>query len=132
MVMNWTTEANTKLFIGILEQLKNQSMKLDYKGLAEHMGPECSVKSIQNQFTRLKKQAAEEYAGQSSGQSAGASSPAAPASTPKKRGATAGSKTTTPAKKTKKKSDGEGDAQGGNEVEKGIITEAKQELKHSE
>ncbi|KAL2860093.1 hypothetical protein BJX68DRAFT_261064 [Aspergillus pseudodeflectus] len=59
MPMIWSPEANVKLLVGMLAQLKDQSVKLDYKKLAEHMGPECTTRSITNQFTKLKKQAAE-------------------------------------------------------------------------
>lgn len=52
MPMNWTPEANakvclqhlrhkltTQLFLGVLEQLKEQNMKLSNGKLAEYMGP---------------------------------------------------------------------------------------------
>ncbi|KAL3490073.1 hypothetical protein BJX62DRAFT_238527 [Aspergillus germanicus] len=58
-MMIWNAEANLKLLVGMLVQLRDQSVKLDYKKLAEHMGPECNAKSVMNQFTKLKKQAAE-------------------------------------------------------------------------
>ncbi|KAJ0422006.1 hypothetical protein BJY00DRAFT_311408 [Aspergillus carlsbadensis] len=72
MTMIWSAEANVKLLVGMLAQLKDQSVKLDYDKLAEHMGPECTTRSIRNQFTTLKKQAAEAAEGMGNG---GADSP---------------------------------------------------------
>ncbi|KAL4814456.1 hypothetical protein BDW67DRAFT_186658 [Aspergillus spinulosporus] len=134
--MSWTPEANAKVFIGVLEQIKTQSVKLDYKALAEHMGPvspltflsrlECNAKSVQNQFTKLKKQAAEEYG------YAGANSPVLPNDTPKKRRTPAGSKTTTPAKKKKGDAEvmgGDSDAEGETDIEQEVPDKVRAELK---
>ncbi|KAL4746506.1 hypothetical protein BDW72DRAFT_197634 [Aspergillus terricola var. indicus] len=126
MPMSWTPEANAKLFIGVLEQIKTQSVKLDYKALAEHMGPECNTKSVQNQFTKLKKQAAEECG------TAGANAAAIPNDTLKKRRAAAGSKTGTPAKKKRADSGatgGDSDAEGETDIEQEILDQVRAELK---
>ncbi|KAL6233047.1 hypothetical protein BDW75DRAFT_216108 [Aspergillus navahoensis] len=129
MPMHWTAEANAKLFIGVLEQIKNQSVKLDYKALAEHMGPECNAKSIQNQFTKLKKQAAEECG------NSGVKSSAILSDTPKKRRAPAGSKVGTPDKKKKGAAvvmEDDSDAEGETDTEQKILKEIKAELKDME
>ncbi|KAL3463881.1 hypothetical protein BJX64DRAFT_286842 [Aspergillus heterothallicus] len=83
MPMNWTPEQNAKLFLGVLEQGKEQSLKLNYKRLAEYMGPDCTWKAIEGQIAKLKKQAAHDPTEQSA---SAASSPSTPAATPKKRG----------------------------------------------
>ncbi|KAL2808288.1 hypothetical protein BJX63DRAFT_409750 [Aspergillus granulosus] len=59
MPMLWSAEANAKLLVGMIAQLKGQAVKLDYRKLAKHMGPECNAKSVMNQFTKLRRQAAE-------------------------------------------------------------------------
>ncbi|KAL3432072.1 hypothetical protein BDV09DRAFT_198069 [Aspergillus tetrazonus] len=126
MPMSWTPEANVKLFIGVLEQIKTQSVKLDYKALAEHMGPECNAKSVQNQFTKLKKQAAEECG------NAGANTPAIPNDTPKRRRAPVGSKMGTPAKKKRGDAEvmrGDSDAEGETDIEQEILDKVRAELK---
>ncbi|KAL2830970.1 hypothetical protein BJY01DRAFT_254468 [Aspergillus pseudoustus] len=101
MPMIWSAEANVQLLVGMLAQLKDQSVKLDYKQLAEHMGSECNAKSVMNQFTKLKKQAAEiptdaAGKGNAEGDQAGTSAAASEAkpAAPKKRRAkgTAGKK----------------------------------------
>ncbi|KAL4915000.1 hypothetical protein BDW62DRAFT_204089 [Aspergillus aurantiobrunneus] len=136
MPMNWTSEANAKLFLGVLEQLKEQNVKLNYSKLAEYMGPEhaqltrlgldgaeCSHRAIDNQIIKLKKQAAGGSASDSQSASAPAT-PATPAGTPKKRRAPAGSKASTPDKRKKAVED---DA---DEDEKRLLKEVREELKN--
>jgi hypothetical protein len=87
---------------------------------------ECNAKSVQNQFTKLKKQAAEEYG------NAGANTPAMPNDTPKKRRAPVGSKTDTPAKKKRGDAEvmgGDSDAEGETDIEQEILDEVRAELK---
>ncbi|KAL4733778.1 hypothetical protein BDV11DRAFT_209953 [Aspergillus similis] len=127
MPMSWTPEANAKLFVGVLEQIKTQSVKLDYKALAGHMGPECNAKSVQNQFTKLRKQAAEEFG------SAGANAPAIPNDTPKKRRPPTSSKTGTPAKRQRGGAVVMGvdsDAEGETDIEQEILDGVNAELKN--
>ncbi|KAL4994944.1 hypothetical protein BDV10DRAFT_188573 [Aspergillus recurvatus] len=126
MPMNWTAEANAKLFIGVLEQIKTQSIRLDYKALAEHMGPECNAKSVQNQFTKLKKQGAEKSGND------GANSSAITNNTPKKRRAPAGSKASTPAKKKKDAAVAMGDdsdTEEDTDIKQKILNDVKAELR---
>ncbi|KAL3439142.1 hypothetical protein BDV09DRAFT_158290 [Aspergillus tetrazonus] len=40
--MNWNTDADAKLFFGILNQLRDAKFKLDTKKLAEFMVPSAS------------------------------------------------------------------------------------------
>ncbi|KAL4971919.1 hypothetical protein BDW66DRAFT_163310 [Aspergillus desertorum] len=126
MPMSWTAEANAKLLIGVLEQIKTQSVRLDYKALAEHMGPECNARSVQNQFTKLKKQAAEEF------RNAGANESAAVPDTPKKRRAPVDLKADSPAKRKKPAAElvrGDSNAEGDTDTERKILNEVKEELK---
>ncbi|KAL2793935.1 hypothetical protein BJX66DRAFT_305116 [Aspergillus keveii] len=107
-MMIWNAEANVKLLVGMLAQLRDQSVKLDYKKLAEHMGPECNAKSVMNQFTRLKKQAAEAAEGmsenkQASGGADDETPPAAKGAATKKRKAAGASGKGSSAKKKNKK-----------------------------
>ncbi|KAL4783859.1 hypothetical protein BJX76DRAFT_357645 [Aspergillus varians] len=65
MPITWNAEANAKLFLAVLEQLKDQNVKLDYNQLAQYMGPECSKRSAESQIVKLKKLAAgDQLAGQ--------------------------------------------------------------------
>ncbi|KAL3461857.1 hypothetical protein BJX64DRAFT_289040 [Aspergillus heterothallicus] len=105
MPMTWTVENNTKLFLCVLDQIKKQNVKLDYQKLAEDMGPDCTLRSVQHQIIKLK-----DKARQGTGTDGG-SVPSTPAgtpatATPKKRGAKAKADTPgfhgSPVKKTKK------------------------------
>ncbi|KAL4879730.1 hypothetical protein BJY04DRAFT_219816 [Aspergillus karnatakaensis] len=42
MPMTWNAEANAKFVLGILDQLKQQNVKLSYQKLADFMGPGAS------------------------------------------------------------------------------------------
>ncbi|KAI9375933.1 hypothetical protein BJX61DRAFT_539389 [Aspergillus egyptiacus] len=125
MPMTWTAESNAKLFLGVLELLKHQNVKLDYGWLAEYMGPDCTKRAIDHQIQKLKKQAgARSPADESSTASASAETTSTPAPTPKKRRAP-GSSRSTPAKKAKMAEEEDGDD---DEVERRIMREIKQEL----
>ncbi|OJJ59182.1 hypothetical protein ASPSYDRAFT_105027, partial [Aspergillus sydowii CBS 593.65] len=95
MPMNWTAEANAKLLLGVLDQLKEMNVKLNYQKLATHMGSECNKKSIENQLGKLRK-----MAGGDSNNNSAPGTPATPAGTPKKRRAEDSAKST-PSKKKK-------------------------------
>ncbi|KAL2862231.1 uncharacterized protein BJX67DRAFT_385855 [Aspergillus lucknowensis] len=76
MPMNWTAQNNAKLFLCVLDQIKRQNVKLDYQKLAEDMGPDCTLRSVQHQIVKLKDKARQ-------GTSAdGGSVPSTPAGTP--------------------------------------------------
>ncbi|PLN79509.1 hypothetical protein BDW42DRAFT_195099 [Aspergillus taichungensis] len=98
MPMTWNGDTNAKLFLGVLSQLKNHKLKLDYKELSDYMGPEeCSVRAVQQQIDKLKKQV-EEQNGAADGDPATSSKP----STPSKRKSGKDDGTPgTPSKKTK-------------------------------
>jgi hypothetical protein len=118
MPINWNTEAeakvraptctfttdqtsrltkNNKLFLGVLAQLKNHNLKLDYKMLAEYMGPgipprspglrkerqpanrtaECSVPAVKQRVQKLRRDAESPPSGDGNGAAAApAASPA--------------------------------------------------------
>ncbi|KAL4803392.1 hypothetical protein BDV18DRAFT_162956 [Aspergillus unguis] len=101
MPMVWTPEANNKVFLpenhrsqdhptdlanlqillGILQQHQERNFKIDYAQLTKYMGPECTKRSLENQISKLKKQA-----GSAEGnltQENGATDPATPTATPK-------------------------------------------------
>ncbi|KAL4947130.1 hypothetical protein BDW69DRAFT_190479 [Aspergillus filifer] len=131
MPMTWTPEANAKacislplhpyssnaltpthntiLFLAVLEQIKEQGVKINNAKLAEYMGPECSVRAVDHQLQKLKKQAepSDSVAGSAAGAGDGsASASATPTKTGTKRRAV-GSKTGTPRKRGKKQVDDE-------------------------
>ncbi|KAL4743419.1 hypothetical protein BDV11DRAFT_178245 [Aspergillus similis] len=54
MPMTWNAEAEARLLIGILAQLKGS---LDYRALADHMGPECSVMALRHRIFKLRRDA---------------------------------------------------------------------------
>ncbi|KAL2865172.1 uncharacterized protein BJX67DRAFT_383164 [Aspergillus lucknowensis] len=127
MPITWTPENNAKLFLAVLEQLKDHKIKLDNKKLAEYMGPDCTVRSIDNQIFKLRKQATQDPSSNSNDQSLDASAPATPAATPKKR-SSATPKKSTPAKK--KKAEQQVDMEEtGSEEEDRIMKEVQDELK---
>ncbi|RDW76824.1 uncharacterized protein DSM5745_06816 [Aspergillus mulundensis] len=78
MPMTWTPEANAKLFLGVLEQLRETNVKLSYKRLAEYMGADCTPKSIDNQMQKLRKQAGAGAAAATATATATAAAAAAP------------------------------------------------------
>ncbi|KAL4873484.1 hypothetical protein BDV12DRAFT_160120 [Aspergillus spectabilis] len=55
MPMTWNAEAEAKLFLGVLDQVRGA--KLDYKALAAFMGPNCSVAALQQKIFRLRREA---------------------------------------------------------------------------
>ncbi|KAL3452771.1 hypothetical protein BJX65DRAFT_302676 [Aspergillus insuetus] len=125
MPITWTPEKNAKLFLGVLEQGKEQNLKLNYKRLAEFMGPDCTWKAIEGQIAKLKKNAT---AGHDSNEQA-ASAPSTPAATPKKHAASGTpAKSRSPQKKTKKAKVAENNTDHDSEVEKQILAEVRQEL----
>lgn len=90
------TDKNNKLFLGVLAQLKNHNLKLDYKVLAEYMGPgipprspglrkerqpanrtaECSVPAVKQRVQKLRRDAESQPSGDGNGPAAPAASPA--------------------------------------------------------
>ncbi|KAL4919852.1 hypothetical protein BDW62DRAFT_199573 [Aspergillus aurantiobrunneus] len=57
MPMNWNAEADAKLFLGVLNQLKDAKLKLDYNKLAEFMGTDCLPGAVHNRIVRLRRKA---------------------------------------------------------------------------
>ncbi|KAL5050041.1 hypothetical protein BDW71DRAFT_141743 [Aspergillus fruticulosus] len=55
MPMTWNAEAEARLLLGILAQVKGA--RLDYKALAAHMGPECSVAALHQHIFKLRRDA---------------------------------------------------------------------------
>ncbi|KAL3480191.1 hypothetical protein BJX99DRAFT_254784 [Aspergillus californicus] len=135
MPMNWSAEANAKLFLAVLEQIKEQNVKLNMQKLAQYMGPECTNRSIDNQITKLKKMTATDCTAQSA-----SGAPTSPV-TPKKRAAPAtlktptsakrkaGEKTPTPAKRKAGKKVDTAKEEDEDEEERRIVQEIKEELK---
>ncbi|KAL3434456.1 hypothetical protein BDV09DRAFT_169839 [Aspergillus tetrazonus] len=54
MPMTWNAEAEARLLLGILAQVRGV---LDYKALATHMGPECSVIALRQHICKLRRDA---------------------------------------------------------------------------
>ncbi|KAL5338923.1 hypothetical protein BJX70DRAFT_179830 [Aspergillus crustosus] len=140
MRMTWTPEKNAQLLLGILDQLKQQNVKISLYKLADYMGPGCTFKAVEGQLTKLKKQAAQNHTsaaaetGTENGgasASASASAPTTPAATPKKRSkANTPAKTGSPVKKAKgvKRGDALDDDEEDDEMEALILDEVKREL----
>ncbi|OJJ62095.1 hypothetical protein ASPSYDRAFT_129001 [Aspergillus sydowii CBS 593.65] len=63
MPMIWNAEADAKLFLGVLNQVKDANVKLDCKKLADFMGPDCIAGAVQNRLVRLKKKAEADMGG---------------------------------------------------------------------
>ncbi|PWY61879.1 hypothetical protein BO83DRAFT_460451 [Aspergillus eucalypticola CBS 122712] len=83
--MYWTNEANAKLLVGVLEQMRGK-LKLDYERLATHMGSDCTACAIEQQIAKLKRQANNSSPTKSTaGSSGNESTSITPSSTPKKR-----------------------------------------------
>ncbi|KAL2803062.1 hypothetical protein BJX63DRAFT_437274 [Aspergillus granulosus] len=55
MPISWTAEAEARLLLGILDQLKG--VKLDYKALAAYMGPGCTVPALHQHLFKLRREA---------------------------------------------------------------------------
>ncbi|KAL2835540.1 hypothetical protein BJY01DRAFT_75672 [Aspergillus pseudoustus] len=55
MPIAWTGEAEARLLLGILDQLKG--VKLDYKALAAYMGPGCTVPALHQHLFKLRREA---------------------------------------------------------------------------
>ncbi|GFN16572.1 hypothetical protein AtubIFM55763_008142 [Aspergillus tubingensis] len=97
--MIWSSEADAKLFVGVLNQLRGK-LKLDYQELAMHMGGDCTSCAVEQRMIRLRKQAASASPAASIGTGGGtASANSTPTKTPRKR---KGDGLATPAKKKTK------------------------------
>ncbi|BCS26685.1 uncharacterized protein APUU_51396S [Aspergillus puulaauensis] len=120
MPMNWTAEANAKLLLGVLDQLKETNVKLNYQKLADYMGSECNKKSIENQLSKLRKSAGSDSNNQST-----PGTPATPGGTPKKRRAPNSAKST-PSKKKKVVEKEEDDSSD----EEHLVNEVRNEIKN--
>ncbi|KAI9369104.1 hypothetical protein BJX61DRAFT_178343 [Aspergillus egyptiacus] len=55
MPISWDAEAETRLLLGVLEQFKGA--RLDYKALAEYMGPDCSIPAVKQHICKLRREA---------------------------------------------------------------------------
>ncbi|XRM42319.1 hypothetical protein ABZX51_005543 [Aspergillus tubingensis] len=95
--MIWSSEADAKLFVGVLNQLRGK-LKLDYQELAMHMGGDCTSCAVEQRMIRLRKQAASAYPAASTGTGGGTAN-STPTTTPRKR---KGDGVATPAKKKTK------------------------------
>ncbi|KAL3262874.1 hypothetical protein ABHI18_002307 [Aspergillus niger] len=83
--MYWTSEANAKLLVGVLEQMRGR-MKLDYERLATHMGTDCTACAIEQQIIKLRRQASNSSPTKSTaGSSGNKPTSTTPSTTPKKR-----------------------------------------------
>ncbi|GLB02160.1 hypothetical protein AtubIFM57258_003501 [Aspergillus tubingensis] len=97
--MIWSSEADAKLFVGVLNQLRGK-LKLDYQELAMHMGGDCTSCAVEQRMIRLRKQAASASPAASTGTGGGAASAnSTPTKPPRKR---KGDGLATPAKKKTK------------------------------
>ncbi|OJK03960.1 hypothetical protein ASPACDRAFT_57313 [Aspergillus aculeatus ATCC 16872] len=56
MPVQWTSEADAKLFVGVLNQCHGQ-LKLDSQRLAQHMGGDCTACAIEQRIAKLKRHA---------------------------------------------------------------------------
>ncbi|RDW70905.1 uncharacterized protein DSM5745_08416 [Aspergillus mulundensis] len=63
MVMTWNAESDARLFLGVLNQLRDAKLKLDNQKLAEFMGPDCLPGAIVNRIARLRRMAEAEGGG---------------------------------------------------------------------
>ncbi|RAH57701.1 hypothetical protein BO85DRAFT_488412 [Aspergillus piperis CBS 112811] len=95
--MIWSSEADAKLFVGVLNQLRGK-LKLDYQELAMHMGGDCTSCAVEQRMIRLRKQAASASPAASTGTGGGTAN-TTPTTTPRKR---KGDGLATPAKKKTK------------------------------
>ncbi|OOF99278.1 hypothetical protein ASPCADRAFT_2701 [Aspergillus carbonarius ITEM 5010] len=81
--MYWTADANAKLFIGVLDQMRGK-LKLDYEVLAAHMGSDCTACAVEQHIVKLKRQANKLSNGSAKG-ARGSSNKSTPTGTPTKR-----------------------------------------------
>ncbi|BCS04227.1 uncharacterized protein AKAW2_80028A [Aspergillus luchuensis] len=95
--MIWSSEADAKLFVGVLNQLRGK-LKLDYQELAMHMGGDCTSCAVEQRMIRLRKQAASASPAACTGTGGGTAN-TTPTTTPRKR---KGDGLATPAKKKTK------------------------------
>ncbi|PYH34165.1 uncharacterized protein BO87DRAFT_386660 [Aspergillus neoniger CBS 115656] len=95
--MIWSSEADAKLFVGVLNQLRGK-LKVDYQELATHMGGDCTSCAVEQRMIRLRKQAASASPAASTGTGGGTAN-TTPTTTPRKR---KGDGLATPAKKKTK------------------------------
>ncbi|EGE07487.1 hypothetical protein TEQG_06401 [Trichophyton equinum CBS 127.97] len=124
MPVTWNDAARAKLLIAIL---KTSGGKVDYKAIADYMGPEYNVKSIQNQIWFIKTKTL--------GDNASGSNP----STPSKGGKDAKTPTKSPASAKRERAQVDDDAEADpvpdsatptkNSRSKKAKTEIKQEVK---
>ncbi|PTU21723.1 hypothetical protein P175DRAFT_0556675 [Aspergillus ochraceoroseus IBT 24754] len=54
MAITWNSDAEAKLLLGILEQIKGT--RIDYKALAEYMGQGCSSAAIAQHICKLRRE----------------------------------------------------------------------------
>ncbi|KAL4782494.1 hypothetical protein BJX76DRAFT_358860 [Aspergillus varians] len=54
MPMNWNDQADAKLLVAIITQV---GPKLNWAGIAEYMGPDCTVSAVQHRIQRIKEKA---------------------------------------------------------------------------
>ncbi|PYH40503.1 uncharacterized protein BP01DRAFT_395839 [Aspergillus saccharolyticus JOP 1030-1] len=54
MPVQWTAEADAKLFVGVLNQCQGR-LKLDSRKLADYMGGDCTACAVEQRMTRLKR-----------------------------------------------------------------------------
>ncbi|KAL3470837.1 hypothetical protein BJX99DRAFT_263859 [Aspergillus californicus] len=80
MPISWNAEAEAKLLLGVLDQLPGA--KLDYKALAQFMGPDCSVPAVKQHVQKLRRTSG--TSGSASQENAAGKVQPSPASTPKK------------------------------------------------
>ncbi|KAL4890505.1 hypothetical protein BDV59DRAFT_204220 [Aspergillus ambiguus] len=80
MGITWNDQADARLLVGIVT---TTPAKLDFKALAEFMGPECTVSAIQHRIQRLREKAKAHEPGKSNSAS---SALATPEASPGKRG----------------------------------------------
>ncbi|GKZ24669.1 hypothetical protein AbraIFM66951_011940 [Aspergillus brasiliensis] len=96
--MIWSSEADAKLFVGVLNQLRGK-LKLDYQDLAMHMGGDCTPCAVEQRMIRLRRLATSATVASSKGTSGGSAN-STPTTTPRKR--KGDSAANTPAKKKAK------------------------------
>ncbi|KAL2830872.1 hypothetical protein BDW59DRAFT_158307 [Aspergillus cavernicola] len=57
MPMSWNAEADAKLLLAVLNQVKDAKLKLDYVKIAQFMGSDCIPGAVQNRIVRLRRKA---------------------------------------------------------------------------
>ncbi|KAL4887639.1 hypothetical protein BJY04DRAFT_212667 [Aspergillus karnatakaensis] len=132
--MVWNAEADAKLLLGVLEQIKEAKLSLDSKKLAEFMGPNCIPGAVCNRLARLKKRGGadtattttEDNEDQADGTSKGYTGDASDVS-PQKRKATRKPRVSVKKAKAEPKAEAEADAKGNVKSEGGVKEEAEDE-----